>query len=246
VFCLSTEPRDFDTEGGAPVPLASCIVSDAWQPSDQAGMRERDLGGEPIHPRRPHHPHPAAFKSASAFCSPTPPAPLALPAVQHWCGPSPSVPLADASCSSRHRQVTPPTPPRVQAPSGGGRGPPGWLRPPPAGTAILPHWTLSWCSTTWRTSTWTGGVGREPAASPPAATERPPRPPPPRISPARSPPRNPPIPHRPHASARESLQFRTARTRRNPLLPPQQQGEPYRAPDPCHTPGERALRRRLF
>jgi hypothetical protein len=32
VFCLSAEPQDFDRDGGAPVPLASWIVSDACQP----------------------------------------------------------------------------------------------------------------------------------------------------------------------------------------------------------------------
>jgi hypothetical protein len=32
VFCLSAEPQDFDRDGGASVPLASCIVSDACQP----------------------------------------------------------------------------------------------------------------------------------------------------------------------------------------------------------------------
>ncbi|XP_020400973.1 probable inactive purple acid phosphatase 27 [Zea mays] len=32
VFCLSAEPQDFDRERSAPVPLASCIISDACQP----------------------------------------------------------------------------------------------------------------------------------------------------------------------------------------------------------------------
>lgn len=110
----SASARSHRTSTGRAVPRFRWRAASSPTPGShqiKQGACGRDLGGEPIHPRRPHHPHPAAFKSASAFCSPTPPASLALPAVQHWRGPSPSVPLADASCSSRHRQVTPPTHP---------------------------------------------------------------------------------------------------------------------------------------
>ena len=91
------------------------------------------LGGRahPPTPAAPPPPHPNA----------TPLAPHAFAAASYQAhdrqqGAGRPLPfrLADAACSSRHRQVTAPHPtPRVQAPSGGGRGSPGWLRP---------HWRL--------------------------------------------------------------------------------------------------------
>eukprot|EP00267_Zea_mays_P055906 XP_023155942.1 uncharacterized protein LOC111589333 [Zea mays] len=154
VFCLSAEPQDFDREGGAPVPLASCIVSDAWQPSDQAGCVRARLGGRAHPPTPAAPPPPGGLQVCVCILQPN--------ATRIACfTSSPALARAVPVCSPRRCELLQPSPssnaphpPRVQAPSGGGRGSPGWLRPPPAGTTILPHWTLSWCSTTWRTSTW--------------------------------------------------------------------------------------------
>ena len=62
VFCLIAEPQDFDREGGAPVPLASCIVSDAWQPSDHAGFVRARLSW------RAQLPTPDALPSPGSSC----------------------------------------------------------------------------------------------------------------------------------------------------------------------------------